>query len=127
MDRKGCDTALSGWVNWQKNARVTEAISLLDHISPHRIPLTIAFGEPVEGGRLASSTEFLRLIHQSLLHSLVATQHHNTPGAQVDREHGTVALADLMEGGGSGECTQPQVSTGSVPSPHRVACILPKF
>ena len=61
----------------------------------------MAFEEPVKGSMFASPTEFFSLVHQSLLHSIIATQHHNLPGPQVDREHRAIALADLIEMSGS--------------------------
>lgn len=107
--RKGSATALSEWMSWEKNVGETEAIKSADHIPLPRIPLTVAFENPVKGGLLASPTEFLSLVHQSLLHSLMSTQHHNPPMTQVDREHWTIALADLMERDGSGEKEQTQL------------------
>lgn len=80
--------------------------SLPDHTPlPHpcsEVPLPIAFEEPVEVSLLASSTECLSLVHQSLCHSVISTQHHDPPGPQVDCGHRAIALADLMEVSASG-------------------------
>lgn len=70
--------------------------NVLCHI-PLGLPLTIAFEKPVEGGLLAPPTEFLSLVHQSLLDCLLSAQHHNSARSQVDGEYRTVTLADLME------------------------------
>lgn len=61
------------------------------------VPLTIAFEKPIEGSLLAPPTEFLSLVHQSLLDCLLSTQHHNSARSQVDGEYRTVTLAELME------------------------------
>lgn len=90
--RKGSATALSRQVSWEKNAGKLRPSR--SHSLPS-VPLTIAFEEPVKGGLLASPTEFLSLVHQSLLHSLLSAQHHDAPRAQADGEHWAVALAEL--------------------------------
>jgi hypothetical protein len=69
---------------------------------PLGVPLTIAFEEPIKGGLLASPTEFLCLIHQSLLYCILSTQYDYPARPQVDGEHGAVVLSDLMEMGESG-------------------------
>lgn len=61
--------------------------------------LTVAFEEPVEGGLLAPPTEFLSLVHQSLLDRVLPTEHHDSARPQVDGEHRTIAFTDLMEVG----------------------------
>ena len=92
---------------------------------PHPELLTIAFEEPVEGGLSTSPTEFLSLVHQSLLHRLVSTQHHDAPGPQVDREHRAIALTDLVEVGVLRGCG-PHWELALCPA-LTYACISPRF
>lgn len=70
--------------------------SVPSHVSQCGIPLTIAFEECIIGGLFASSTEFLGLVHQSLLDCIVSIEHHNRARSKVDGEYGTIALTELM-------------------------------
>lgn len=71
--------------------------NVLCHLPLCQVPLTIAFEKPVEGSLLAPPTEFLSLVHQSLLDCLLSTQHHNSARSQVDGEYRSVTVSDLME------------------------------
>lgn len=60
-----------------------------------RPSLTVVVEVLGEGGQLPSPTEFLCLVHQGLLHGLVATQDHDPLQSQKDGEHRPVFLAHL--------------------------------
>lgn len=72
--------------------------SIPGHFSQCGFPLTIAFEECIIGGLFASSTEFLCLVHQSLLYCVVSIEHHDWARPKVDGEHGAIALTELMWG-----------------------------
>lgn len=60
--------------------------------------LTIAFEEPVQESLLSTATELLSLVHQSLLYYIISPWHHSRISPQVDGEHRTIPLPDLIKG-----------------------------
>lgn len=75
------------------NYGICGLMSVWPNFLPVVIP-TIDVEEPVEERLLSTATEFLSLVHQSLLLCIVSPQNHSRTKPQVDGELRTMVLPD---------------------------------
>lgn len=72
-------------------------LTIIKSLRDPELGRTMTLEEPVKGALLPPVLELVRLVSQGLLNGLVATQHHDASGPQLERVDRPVLFAQLPE------------------------------